>query len=244
VIFFNEKYNFWPVYESIKKYYPIGCIEDWELLYKYRAFDYPGKMELESIILDNVHTDNNFNSRWVSIEHEIETLTKKKVIGTTYGQVPCFSGYLELETISTENFTRAKELYFFVSFVGPFYSIIGQDRSIITFDKRKIYHTNYLVVSPENEFAELFGLVEKKIKEKFPGYGFTPFHLCTQELEGLSVRRSNDEHNKTVFHALFNDQIDIAAEFIGDGMYGSNKWIREDYDLSNEGGWNVYPPTE
>ena len=242
MIFFNEKYNFWPVYESIKKYYPIGCIEDWERLYKCRAFDYPGRMDLESIILDNLHNDNNFNSRWKSIEREIETLTEKKVIGTTYGRAPCFSGYIELESISINNLTRLKELYFFVSFVGPFYSIIGQDRSIVTFDKSNISHTNYLVVSPENEFAEPFSLIEKKIQEKFPGYLFTPFHLCKQELEGLSVRGSNDEHNKTVFHALFNDQIDLSAEFIGDGMYGSEKWIRGDYDGSKEGGWTIYPP--
>jgi hypothetical protein len=240
LIFFNEKYDFWPVYESIKKYYPIGCILDWEQLHAYRNFDYPGKKMLESLIMENIHDESRYKSHWVAIEKEIEKHTAKEVIGTTYGQSPSFSAYIPIETTTNANMVLIKELYFFQSLLGPYYSVIGVDRTEITTGKQKVYITNYLAASPEDGYADTFRKVDSIISQKLPGYLFTPFALCQQEITGLSVRGASDEHNKKVFHALFNDQIDLDAENIGDTLYGGDKWIRTGFNPSAVGGWVIY----
>jgi hypothetical protein len=241
MIFFNEKYNFWPVYESIKRFYPIGCMQDWELIYRYREFDYPGVKELGTIIEENIHNESNFSSRWGTIENEIEKVSGNKIIGTTYGQAPSFSGYIQLNNFSDSNSERSKKLYFFLSLVGPYYAIMGSDESVFAFNSNKIFITNYWVASPENEYAQVYKLVETKLKEKFPEYYQIPFHLCQQKLEGLQIRYSDDKNLNCVFHALFNNQVNLNAEFIGDGLYGSDKWIRKGYNASNEDSWTIYP---
>jgi hypothetical protein len=82
-----------------------------------------------------------------------------------------------------------------------------------------------------------------RIENRFKGYHFIPFELCKQTIEGLDVRYS-DENLSTVFHALFNDHIDLDTwRTIGDNYYKSDDWIKEGY-VDEGGGWTMYPPTE
>ena len=103
--------------------------------------------------------------------------------------------------------------------------------------------TSYLVVSPENEFAAAFRLLCDQIENRFKGYRFIPFELCKQTIEGLDVRYT-DENLNTVFHALFNNHIELdTCRTIGNDHFKSDNWIKEGY--VNEGeGWVIYPPTD
>jgi hypothetical protein len=97
-----------------------------------------------------------------------------------------------------------------------------------------------LVVSPENEFAETFILLCKKIENRFKGFRFVPFGLCKQTIEALDVRYS-DENLNGVFHALFNNHVDLTAcRTIGDDYYKSEDWIKEEY-VDNGARWAAYP---
>jgi len=239
MLYFNpNKFDFWKIYESIKHYYPIGIKKDESELY----YSYPGLKELEAIVVDNIHNNEHFISRWVNFTKEIEVEIAREIIGTTYGQAPSFSSFVVLEKNSMDNLTRTKELHFFVSLAGPYYTIIGQHNIAIKIGDNKNYRsTNYLVVSPENEFTDAFHLLCGKIEKQFKGFRFVPFHLCKQTIEGLNVRFTN-ENLCTVFYALFNNQIDMNnLNIIGNDYYKSNDWIKEGY-IDDGGGWSSYPP--
>ncbi len=240
LLFNSDKFDFWRIYDAIKRFYPIGIRKDESKMY----FSYPGLKELEDIVADNIHDRNHFIERWVNFTKDIEKQIGKEVIGTTYGQAPSFSSTVLLDTISLNDLTRTKELHFFVSLVGPFYTIVGQDNNAIKVDDRRSYSsTNYLIVSPEKEFAETFDFLCEKIEDRFKGYRFVPFEIYQQTIDGLEVRYSEENLN-SVFHALFNDHIDmIDWRKVGNDYFKSEDWIRKDY-VDTGGGWTIYPPAQ
>jgi hypothetical protein len=221
MFYFNSnKFNFWPVYDAIKKFYPIGIeSEEPDLLSQYH-----GIKELESIIVDNTHDQNNFHSRWETFEEILTNLTHKRLTGTTYGQAPSFSACIEIENIVLPDRQIIKEVFFAVSFVGPFYTAIGRDKCLINLPETGfIDSTNYIVISPEGEFKETFDLVCNQIEEKFQNFRFVPFEILSQELKGLEVHYSG-EHSNKVFHAIFNHQIDLSAWRIGNPFHKYSDW--------------------
>ncbi len=237
--FNSDKFDFGKIYDSIKRFYPIGVKKDEGKIY----FSYPGLKELEEIVIDNIHDDNHFMERWGNFTKDIEKETGKEVIGTTYGQAPSFSSYVLLDTTLIDNLTRTKELHFFVSLVGPFYTIVGQDNNTVKFKEDKNYRsTNHIVVSPENEFADIFMLLCNKIEDRFKGFRFVPFQICHQTIDGLNVRYS-DENLDAIFHALFNDHIDLTIQRkIGNDFFKAEDWIKEGY-ADTGSGWTIYPST-
>jgi hypothetical protein len=240
MLYFNyEEFDFWKVYDSIKRFYPIGIKKDESRLY----YSYAGLKELELIIVDNIHDDKHFEERWGSFTKEVATQIGKEVVGTTYGQAPSFSSFVLLEQTFLDNLTRTKQLHFFVSLVGPFYTIIGEDLSTVKIEEKHYRSTSYLVVSPEGEFADTFLFLCDRIEQRFKNYRFIPFELCRQTIDGLDVHYS-DEHLNKVFYALFNDHIELDIwRTIGDNYYKSGDWIKEGY-VDEGGGWTSYPPTE
>ena len=237
---FNDKIlDFWKVYESIKRFYPIGIRKDESGLF----YSYPGLKELENIIVDNMHDESNLQTRWADFTSEIKHQVGKEIIGTTYGQAPAFSSFVLLEKATLPNLTRTKELHFFVSLIGPYYTVIGQDSNMVKMEGTSFLSTNYLVVSPENEFADVFRLVCEEIENRFEGYRFIPFEYCCQTIDGLQVRYTHENLN-AVFHALFNNQVDITTQnYIGNRFYKSEDWIKEGW-VNPGGEWAIYPPIE
>lgn len=236
MLYFNSnKFDFWKIYDAIKHFYPIGVKKDESKMY----FSYPGLKELESIVVDNIHVVNHFVDRWGNFTKGLEKEIGNEIIGTTYGQAPSFSSYVLLDKTSVDNLTRTKELHFFVSLVGPFYTIIGQDNNTVTLEDGKNYRsTSYLVVSPENEFEETFKLLCNKIENRFKEFRFVPFEICQQKIEGLEIRYS-DESLNAIFHALFNNHIDLTIfRKIGNDNFKAEDWIKEDY-VDTAGGWTA-----
>lgn len=218
---FNDKrFDFWPVYYAIRNIYPIGIERNEVDLF----LKFAGKQELEDLIVDNIHNETNFHSRWETFEARLAEATGKQVTGTTYGQAPSFSANIELETIELPDRTIFKEVYFAVSLIGPFYTVLGRDRSLVRLSEHRFYGgTNYLVVSPEDEYRTLFELVCLNIEQQFKGYRFVPFEILTQRLKGLSVYYSDEPADK-IFDALFNQQVDLSAQYIGDTFHKYSDW--------------------
>ncbi|AHF15784.1 hypothetical protein [Niabella soli] len=243
--FNTDKFDFWPVYEAIKKYYPIG-VEAAPKLYH----SYPGQIALANIVIDRVHNDENFTSLWRSVENKLKQSTGKEIIGTTYGQDFCYSASLIVDTETHNNFTHRKLLHFFVSFLGPFYSIIGESQNELVMPQKdkvpsRYCSTNYLVASPHDEFAALFNTVEQAVEAAFENYKFVPYWINEQEITGLYLHHQNENKSPTVFNALFNDHIDLRKQQYrqqGDPCYRHEDWIKPGYDTSQEGHWTVHPP--
>lgn len=223
--FNSEKFDFWQIYDAIKRFYPIGVSKDESVMYS----SYPGLKELEDIIVDNIHKNKHFIQRWDNFTKEIANEIGKEIIGTTYGQAPSFSSYILLNSTSLDDLTRTKEIHFFVSLVGPFYTVVGQDNTLIKLDEKGTCRsTNYLVVSPEKEYADIFNLLCEKIESRFKSFRFVPFEICQQTIDGLNVRYSNENLN-AVFHALFNNHIDLSIRRkIGNDHFKYKDWIKKE----------------
>jgi hypothetical protein len=239
-MFHSEKYDFWPVYESIKKYYPLGLISENNGHDRYYLSSYQGQKELVSVILDNIHDEIVFSTKWKEIGLLIEKKTTQVVVSTTYGQAPCISGEIEIHHSSMPGLVRLKKLNYFISLLGPYYSIIGSDESVIS-DNDTHYVTNLLIASPINDYEETYKLTESVFTEKLPGYRQIPFHLCKERINGLQVNYTESENTNYLFNAVFNDHLNLNITHVGDTLYGADKWIRPDYDASKEKGWTVYP---
>ncbi len=237
MLYFNsDKFDFWKIYESIKKFYPIGIPKDESKMY----YSYPGIKELNSIIVDKIHNDVNFKTYWSNYDRQIENKLQKPVIGTTYAQAPSFSSFVQLETFSFDNFIRSKEVHFFVSLIGPYYTIVGQDTNALKIGVETFRSTNYIVISPENEYTEAFNTLSDQIESRFNGFRFVPFVISGQTIEGLEVRY-DDNKSSSVFAALFNNNINLNIHTVGDKYFKSEDWIKEDY-VDDRGQWTAYPP--
>jgi hypothetical protein len=190
--FDTETYNYWPIYEAIKKYYPLGIFQNDEDSASYQS--YPGLRELEKILLAILH-DENYRKGWITFIDSLKEEFKKVVVGTTYGNSPCFSAYIEIEQKILDKVTVCKELHFAISLLGPFYSIYGIDRTMLTLEKElykgqealanfeeedKLQYfeaINSITVSPYSEYKEYFIKLEIKIKERFTNYKLVPHSI-------------------------------------------------------------------
>lgn len=234
--FNSDKFDYWKIYDSIKRFYPIGIPKDESKLY----YSYPGIKELDSIVVDKIHNDIYFQKHWANYDRQIENKLQKPVVGTTYAQAPSFSSFVQLETFSFDNFIRSKELHFFVSLIGPYYTIVGQDTNALKIGAETFRSTNYLVVSPEKEYTEPFHTLCNQIESNFDNYRFVPSVILKQTIEGLEVRYTDDKES-SVFAALFNNNIDLNIRTVGNKYFKSEDWIKEDY-VDNGRQWTVYPP--
>ena len=231
-----DKYEFWEIYECISHFYPIGVSRDHSKLYN----SYPGMKKLEFLLMENIHNAENFKSRWGEFYAVIENKIKKPVVGTTYSQTPSFSFFVKLEKNVLNDLTHRKIIHVFVSLLGPFYTIIGQDTIKIKAGDELCRSISHLTVSPLNEYTEIFNFLCEAIEKKFTHYRFVPFAICKQTINGLEIYDSNEPIN-TIFNALFNSQIDLNARIVGNEYFKDNQWIKKDY-VDNGPEWTLYAP--
>ena len=222
-IFNTNQFDFWPIYESIKRYYPIGINRSHEGMYS----DYLGHKKLEKLLIENIHENyGEFKQKLNAWEKALNN----RFVGTTYGQEPSFSAYMELEKNSYKDWILEKRLYFAISLIGPYYTIYGMDTSTLLakaeyLNKNRQYHQcNRLIISPYIEFHEDFEKLRKLLEEKYPDYKFVPYHIYSSELEGLQLNYADNLRSK-IFYALFNQQIDFDVPIAGDQYeYGYDQW--------------------
>ncbi|MVN22444.1 polysaccharide deacetylase family protein [Mucilaginibacter arboris] len=242
--FNSVKYNFWPLYEAIKLYYPIGIPHDSSLY-----INYPGIKNLTAVIIENIHNSDNYNRNWVSFQKEISQKFNIEVIGTTYGQAPSFSCDLIIENFEHNQLKRTKKLSLAVSLAGKFFTIYGVDETIIT-DKNEdnfdsdFHAINALAVSPYKEFELVFKDLKSMVEAKFTSYKFVPFAINSMFIKGLQVRYLFKEEC-TIYNALFNhllDTYDTKKSPRGDKHYGYDDWLVEDYNPENDINITLTPP--
>lgn len=223
---FNTKtHDFWPIYEAIKKYYPIGIQkgeEDRGIYHKYHGIEL-----LEKIVVENIHNRENYERMWTSFEKHLSKRLNKRIEGTTMGQAPSLSSSITLtNTTNDDNCTHYKKIYFSVSLLGQFYQIYGTEETTIQKGIYRYTATNVVITSPIEEFKALFESLEAEIQNKYPTYKIVPFKISQAIINGLEVRYLNDK-NCSVNKALFNNYLDLFVlngRTRGDTSYGYDKW--------------------
>lgn len=58
-----HSHNFWPIYEAIKRFYPIGIKR-----ISNSYFDYPGIKELEAKVASSIHDEEAYKSWKLSLQ--------------------------------------------------------------------------------------------------------------------------------------------------------------------------------
>ncbi|WP_220473548.1 hypothetical protein [Flagellimonas pelagia] len=228
---FNSKeYDFWSLYNSIKKYYPIGIKKNQDLdIYR----QYPGILELEKILLESIADKKTYQRNWTSYIKRIGSELGKEVTGTTFGLVPSYSAFLilDFQKISS-NRGVYKELHFAVSLLGKYYQIYGLNKTVLSYDDLsvpyQIQNLKEIVVSPIDEYKAYFESVELKITEEFKDYRMVPFAIGQLVINGLEILHL-DKENCSINMALFNDFLGLGeqmdeADVRGDINYGMDAW--------------------
>lgn len=225
--FDSAQYNFWPIYDCIKQYYPLGIPKNYgEGIY----VEYKGFTDMEKIIVDNIHDAETYKRNWVSFTKRMSVELGLKVFGTTYGQAPSYSAYLLSTSKKEGNRWYYKELHFSVSLLGKFFQIYGLHKTQLSYEDEPISYSveniKEIITSPHDEFKESFAAVEQKIIQQFKGYRLVPFSIGQLVLNGLEVYHT-DKESSTVNMALFNHLLDdeiMDVDVIGNSDYGIDSW--------------------
>jgi hypothetical protein len=220
--FNTNTHNFWPIYNTITKFYPIGLRKDEQSI----LFDYPGTKDLGKIVVDTIHKENEFYKLWLAFQDKLASILNKTYRGTTMGQSPSLSFDIFLEKTEGKNFVINKKLCLNLSLLGKFYTIYGiDDSAVLEYQDNQIskqyYATNAITVSPYKEFEQPFKKAQDLIEATFPDYKFIPFIINDMIINGLRISYS-DKEICSVYDALFNNKFDYVAESTsrrGDSYY-------------------------
>ena len=246
ISFNTARHDFWPVYQAIQKYYPLGINRESP------CYDeYPVMKALEEMLVRNIHDSESFQKVWGSFQKKLQQEFGKEVVGTTFGQAPAFSAFLKVHSQVQDQVTVQKELHFALSLIGPFYTIYGRDMARLTDLAAPDTHpypksygsTITFTVSPYQEYEKIFLGLQQCITAHFSQVRFIPYLIGQSYIEGLSVRYRDQQIN-TIYHALFNDlfstENDNRLQVRGDKFYGLKEWETDSPDLENK--WTVLPP--
>jgi len=238
MLFYNfDNYDFWPIYNCIRNFYPIGIAKPDQNVFEY----FPGTQELIKVVEENIHNELNFKHRWLDFLSNAELQIGKRIKDTTYGQAPSFNCVIELEQSEQSDFKRIKELHLSVSLVGPFYCIIGRDRNEIKSENDLIRSVNYLVVSPEHSFSDIFLKLCKLVEDHFTNFKFVPFYVNKMEIRGIQIHYTVEKREQ-VFQALFTDQLSITNYIQGDEYFQFQRWEVENLSDKKSDTWSIIPP--
>jgi hypothetical protein len=223
-----QTHNFWPIYEAIKTYYPIGLRYSYPSLYT----EYEGQKKLGALLVDNFHNMENFKARYESFTTKLQEQFGLEVQGTSYGQQPSFSFDMILEKTELPELTKIKRISVAVSLLGDFYAIYGIDETMLKEYGNpypyKYHAVNAITTSPYREFEEHFLKLKQAILERYPNHKQVPFAILTTYLEGV-YNRFDETNESTIYNALFNQQLKAGYPYNirGDQYYGFNEWKNE-----------------
>jgi hypothetical protein len=243
-----HKHDFSPIYETIKKYLPLNNPE-----YNHENLrEFPGTIEVNELLNKNFFNQKKYRSTWMTFRKFLKKELKKPVEETMIAFYPCYSGIVVLNKAKKGAYTFRKELHFYISLLGPYYSIFGVDASYVSLEEYPIhmfrteqlrnrgpFHRDYrafhaLTVAPYMEFKEPFILLQKKIIEYFPHLHFVPFQINLTDIPGLfdlfpDARMNSNFSEKlkdSVFNALFRPEKYLETETRGDSRYGFDEWLK------------------
>jgi hypothetical protein len=226
-----EKYNYWPVYEAIHRYYPIGipaiCPDTddpaWQIYHGFR-----GQTELGNLITENFTDQEVFAQKWTSIGTSLGDNLGLNYTGTTYGEVPSYSFYLEMFSAEAGGHTIYKRLHVAVSLLGPFFTIWGADGSVLQLRDRYYPADNVITISPFDEYEAVFNAAYQQILSEFPDYRFVPYGVYNMTIPGLAFKGQSLPNGKKglIYHALFNYLLSGHETIRGEKYFSFKSWLK------------------
>lgn len=226
--------DFTLIADTIKEYYPVNKPK--RLTAKTVASS-PGFKKIGKIVNEEFLNQKAYREKWDKLASNLKKLFKKPVHGYPDLSGGGFFGEVIIEEDKTPDFIRQKALEFYVSIIGPFFSIHGVDSSIALleiesrvpeFNKGNFAATNAITISPVFEYHDVFHKLEDELRTFFPGYLFVPYTVGMSTIKNISVAdelrdpRSLD----TVYEALFGLRAVHDCLTRGDQYYGMSDWVK------------------
>lgn len=233
-----KKHDFSSIEETLIKYFPVANPHDFN---EENIKDFKGFQDIGEILNINFGTNKNYREKWGKFKKHLKKELRRPVLESMVAFYPCYSGFVTLKKEKNNNLTYSKELHFFISLLGPYYSIFGVDKCEIALEESmpwmnvseeiltRPYSANLAItVSPYLEFQESFQDLQKKILDYFPSLKFVPYSINLRKEEGISLLYPyrDEKFKNTVFSALFNPDIFFNSEPRGDTYFGFNEWLK------------------
>ena len=234
--FNDDLFDFWPIYEALQRYYPLGMKKERGNGY----YRYPGTKAKEKLLVEYVHNREAYQKGWVHFCQYIEGEIGLPVASTTLGQAPSLGAEVVLLDQTMNHVKHVRSLRFNISLLGPFYQIFGVDKTYLIEAENQTplqqFVVNLVTPSPHGAFEVVFSEIEKLIQERHPDYRILPFFVHQMYVDGLQVAY-NDEAVGTVGEALFDDFLRLHeyAPLDRETQYGASLWVRPGVRWPSEG---------
>lgn len=177
-----------------------------------------------------------YRNKWGKLTKHLSKVLRKKVHGYADLGGSGFFGEVIIFEDNKPDFERKKSLHFYVSIIGPFFSIHGIDSSNAILqtefsnitDKGNFEVTHAVTVSPVFEYREPFLALEKELRAFFPGYRFLPYDIGMSTMKNISIADElrDPRSMNTIYEAVFGQRAVHACYARGDHEYGMDDWIK------------------
>ncbi len=222
------------IYSAVNDYIPIGIPDTSRYSPKFKPgtkiphfFNQPRSRKLEKLLGEPAKTRDRFNE-FQSYCNKVGERIGKEVTGSV-GLWPGLFATLQLKH-DLEPLYYSVKLQFFISLIGPFYTVLLETRAGVT-ERNAIefQFSPFYTISPIGKFADYITMLRDILEEDYPDHSFVPFDILRTKIRGLFVPYSENEWGDDccIFQALFFQGVDISkVQFIGDLEYGKEAWTK------------------
>jgi hypothetical protein len=227
-------HDFALISDTIKEFFPV---DKPKRLTSKTVSSSRGWKKMGKIVNAEFLDEKAYRDKWGKLTSNLKKLFKKPVHGYPDLSGGGFIGEVIIVEEKKPDFIRQKSLRFYVSILGPFFSIHGVDSSvaILQIESRleKLYKGNFaathgITLSPVFEYQEVFEKLEAELRAFFPGYRFVPYEIGMSTMKNISIAdeirdiRSKD----TIYEALFGRAAVHECLTRGDRRHGMTDWVK------------------
>jgi hypothetical protein len=234
-------YDFRAIYDTIKEHYPIEGGHKQYTRETLKTFD--GYKKIDQLVDENFFKKKNYKERWTAFQKFLKKSMDRKIDNTHTLVNTCFSGSVMVDELVTPEYSKTKMLHYFISILGPYYSIYAMDRSEVKLPTtmglskneepriHSYYADHVATVSPVFEYELAFLQLQTKIKEWFPTYKFIPCDIGLSTIDGISAYVQTyggdiDAHSDSIYTGLFGPSVPPRCPLRGDKRFGFSEWIK------------------
>lgn len=227
-------HDFALISDTIKEFFPV---DKPKRLASKTVSSSRGWKKMGKIVDKEFLDEKAYRDKWGKLTSDLKKIFKKPVHGYPDLAGGGFVGEVIIEEEKKPDFIRQKSLRFYVSILGPFFSIHGVDSStaileiesrLEKFNKGNFAATHAITVSPAFEYQAAFKQLEDELRAFFPGYLFVPYDIGMSTIKNISIAdelrdiRSMD----TLYEALFGRAAVHECLTRGDRRHGMIDWIK------------------
>lgn len=227
-------HDFTLISDTINEYFPVNKPKR---LTSKTVSSSPGNKKIGKIVNEEFLNEKTYRDKWGKLRSSLKKVFKKPVHGHPDLSGGGFIGEVIIEEDKKPDFIRQKSLRFYISIIGPFFSIHGVDSSIALlefesrvkdFNKGNFTATHAVTISPVFEYQEVFNKLENALRAFFPGYLFVPYNVGMSTIKNISIADETRDPRSldTIYEALFGLGAVHSCLTRGDRYYGMNDWVK------------------